>query len=248
MGWSYNSRGDERAVLFSNGNVTDLGILGTWSGGYSYSEAYSINNSGLAVGMADAGEGAITHAALFDTNNPGTVTDLGTLGGSYSWATSINDLGQIVGYSNVAGNRGNSIEHAFLYYNGVMKDLSPGSTYSFAYSVNNHGQAVGAIDGAAVIWDTDSGTATNLKILTSGATGWYLGSALGINDKGQIVGTGKLNGQSHVFLLTPLAPQPDHIVIKPIDQMVAVGASIYPLPQQSTMHKTMCCQPRLTGA
>jgi probable HAF family extracellular repeat protein len=40
-----------------------------------------------------------------------SITDLGTLGGSYSYAYGINDLGQVVGYSRTASGR----DHAVLW-------------------------------------------------------------------------------------------------------------------------------------
>jgi probable HAF family extracellular repeat protein len=135
------------------------------------------------------------------------VTDLGTLGGTYSRATSINDSGQVVGNSNIAGDPGNNIHHAFLYSNGTMIDLGTmGGTNSYANSINNLKQVVGVTDWGATIWDISVDTVYDLNILVNGATGWTLENATDINDKGQIVGTGKLNGQEHIFLLTPVAP------------------------------------------
>ena len=71
-----------------------------------------------------------------------TVTDLGTLpGGSASAAYSINNSGQVVGYSTTSGNN-----HAFLYSGGTMNDLGtlPGGDGSSANSINNSGQVVGS--------------------------------------------------------------------------------------------------------
>jgi probable HAF family extracellular repeat protein len=48
------------------------------------------------------------------------LTDLGTLGGSSSVVYDINSKGQVVGYSDLAGN---TAYDPFLYRGGVMKDL-----------------------------------------------------------------------------------------------------------------------------
>ena len=48
-----------------------------------------------------------------------TLTDLGTLGGTYSQAWGINNAGQVVGQANIP----NEAEHAFLYSGSTMTDL-----------------------------------------------------------------------------------------------------------------------------
>src|SRR6516225_6105669 len=82
---------------------TDLGALPD----VGPSTAAAINNDGQVVGAANVGDGDRRHAVLWEN---GAMTDLGTLGGNESVATSINDQGQVVGYS-----RG-----AFLWQGGVM--------------------------------------------------------------------------------------------------------------------------------
>ena len=67
--------------------------------------------------------------------------DLGTLGGTSSSARDINDLGQVVGESQIAGD---TEMHAFLFTNGEMKDLGTlGGTMSTACGINNKGEVVG---------------------------------------------------------------------------------------------------------
>ena len=71
------------------------------------------------------------------------MTDLGTLGGSFSIAYSINDIGQVVGRS--SNSDGNS--HAFLWEDGVMSDLGTlGGRSSKTLDINETGQAVGLSD------------------------------------------------------------------------------------------------------
>ncbi len=123
-----------------------------------------------------------------------TITDLGTLGGSYSYASGINNSGQVVGSSKIAGD---TTDHAFLYSNGTMSDIGMGSSStatnsaSSASAINNSGQVVGTSYG------TGNGLFGNAAVLYSNGTTSMLwgGSpssienyATGINDRGQVVG------------------------------------------------------------
>ncbi|MCX7745792.1 MAG: hypothetical protein N2645_02725 [Clostridia bacterium] len=124
--------------------------------------------------------------------------DLGTLGGSSSYAHSVNERGQIVGYSFVSGDQ----THAFLSENGTMKGLGTlGGSSSYADSINENGQIVGA---SALTGDTLSHAFLweNGAMKDLGTLGGSSSAAYGINDKGQIVGTSDLaqDGQKHAFL------------------------------------------------
>lgn len=78
-----------------------------------------------------------------------TITNLGNLGGSsdssiaqpQAFATAINNSGQIVGSAYTAGR----VEHAFLYQNGAMADLTAtyGVTIGGAKDINNAGVIAG---------------------------------------------------------------------------------------------------------
>src|SRR5829696_2238638 len=71
------------------------------------------------------------------------VQDLGTLGGSSSYATGINDSGQVIGDSYTSAGE----QHAFLYDVGAtpkMQDLGTlGGSSSYATGINDSGQVVG---------------------------------------------------------------------------------------------------------
>ena len=68
-------------------------------------------------------------------------TDLGTLGGSYSQACDINEHGQVVGYSYIAGD---AAYRGFIWdrTNGIVPLGTLGGTNSYAYGLNNLGQVV----------------------------------------------------------------------------------------------------------
>ena len=73
-----------------------------------------------------------------------SVTDLGTLGGTFSFGQSINNLGQVTGDANTAARQ----RHAFLYSNGQMIDLNNvidpglGVTLINGMGINDQGQIV----------------------------------------------------------------------------------------------------------
>lgn len=76
------------------------------------------------------------------------VVDLGTLGGSMSYAQAINNSGQITGASSLAGDPvdslGNPIFHTFLYRNRQMVDLGTlGGDSSFGNAINDFGRVIG---------------------------------------------------------------------------------------------------------
>ena len=124
--------------------------------------------------------------------------DLGTLGGSESFAYAINDKGQVVGESRIAGDQET---HIFLYDHGHLVDLSvrynigSGSYVPTANDINNRGQIVGNLsNGHAAL--LSKGVTTDL-----GTFGGVFSSALGINNSGQIVGYySSPDGFNHAFL------------------------------------------------
>ena len=115
------------SAITSSYTVTDLGNL----------TVNAINDAGQIVGSKND-HGAI----LWDK---GKITNLGTLGRRYSYAYDINNKGQVVG--EVKTKKG--IQHAFLWQNGVMKDLntlipaSSGWKLLYATDINNKGQIIG---------------------------------------------------------------------------------------------------------
>jgi probable HAF family extracellular repeat protein len=86
------------------------------------------------------------------------ITDLGTLGGSFSYANGINASGLVVGFSSAAGD---ATVGAFLYSGGVMTNLGAlGGSASAANGTNASGQAVG--------YSSEAGNAAEFAYLYSG--------------------------------------------------------------------------------
>ena len=153
--------------------VVELGAL--VEGGRA--SAWDVNHSGQVVGRA-ATVPPITydHACLWYN---GVITDLGTLGGPTSFATGINDVGQVVGAADDPDGM-----HPFLWEDSVMKDLSTlGGPRGVAWDINNNGQIVGGLGQTAFLWA--SGVLTDLGGLDPD---YPYAEAFAINDNGVIVG------------------------------------------------------------
>jgi probable HAF family extracellular repeat protein len=193
------------ATLWNNSTAIDLTPNLS-----NFSYAYSINDTGAIVG-------AIGSRAAFWEN--GSFYYLDSLGGTYSEAYSNNNSGQAVGYSYTIGD---AAIHATLWENDTAIDLGTlnGMNYSVASDINSVGQIVGwsSIESNngyhATLWS--NGVAIDLNDLIDN-TDWFLKGAASINDKGQIVGNGIINGEQHAFLLTPDSatpvPEPSTIVL-----------------------------------
>jgi MYXO-CTERM domain-containing protein len=135
-GTSDTATGLPHAFLY-DGTMHDLGSLGGASHGLA------INSSGEVVGESYPSGGGFLHAFLYD----GTMHDLAVIGAgttNNSYATGINDRGQVVGY--LAG----ASDQPFLYdsVHGVVNLntlIVPGSGWSLisAADINNAGQIVG---------------------------------------------------------------------------------------------------------
>ena len=194
------------------GKITADADLGTLGG--KISEAYGINASGQTVGNASVIGNVASHA--YRTTATGKIndaSDLGTLGGSDSTALGINDLGQVVGGAAILGD---AVRHAFRTTpNGTITlaaDLGNlGGTYAAGFSINAIGQTVGeswlADNTLHAFFVDKTGPMLDLNSLIDSNSGWVLNQANGINDSGQIVGNGTINGLPHAYVLTP-TPEP----------------------------------------
>jgi len=192
-----------RAYLWQHGVKTDLGTLGTGNDAV----AGLVNALGQVAGVsytnttANQTSGIPTQDPFFwEQGKP--MVDTGTLGGTLGYPNWLNNKGQLVGQSNLAGD---NIYHPFLWQKGrKMRDLGTlGGDSGTATWINDAGEIVGGTWTKAnrafhaVLWR--NGKAHDLGVLT----GYKHSLAYSINSKGQIVGclTNDLtNGCSRGFL------------------------------------------------
>jgi probable HAF family extracellular repeat protein len=183
-------------LLTKTGDLQDLGTLGGCC-----SSAAAINRSGDVVGFSTMPGDQDTHGFLW--TNAGGMEDLGVIGsGTYSFANAVSISGEVFG---IANSSQNGTREAYFWTQGTgMESLGTGLG-SAVYGVNASGQLVGICGGdrnLALLW-TSAHHGQNLNNLIPPSSGWLLNAAYGINNSGQIVASGTINGQTHAALLTP---------------------------------------------
>lgn len=175
-----------------------------------------INNLGQFVGNGPGGPFIGTSAGITYPNIPDVVAFNG-----------INDLGEVVGTG-------------FTYQSGVLTPISIGGNYTVAKGINDAGQIVGFydVDGSPVAFE-ESGSTLNVLfpdlvgsssaayginnngvIVGTGSFGSFYdvngtlydaGNIFAVNDLGQTVGIGSVNGEGpfSVYVATPVPDVPE---------------------------------------
>ena len=199
----------QHAFMWENGKMTDIATLGG-----TYAFAQCANNQGQVIGQStligdvncvpgDPINTCTQHAFSWDH---GTLTDLGTLGGTFSLANWINEGGETVGFATTSGD---AEGHATLWKNGVITDLGilDGDCFSQAWAINSKGQIVGQS------FNCDTGTSRTVlwdkRVMVDLNVASVDFEPLDINDRGEITGdyfpADCLNAGfcSHAFILVP---------------------------------------------
>ena len=188
------STSETHAFVWQDGVTHDLGTLGGPDSGPEMN-----NERGEVVGWSYTSFVAnpSTHTPNVDpffwSAEDGKMTDLGSFGGTFGAPFWLNNRGQVVGASNLAGDQ---TFHPFLWSRGKLNDLGTLGGYTgAAFMLNDAGETVGYADlppnplgcsGLSCIhhgflWK--DGVMTDLGTLSDPCS-----RALSINEDGQIVG------------------------------------------------------------
>lgn len=141
VGYAYNEaagRGEAAAGWLDASGQLQLELLGVLSGATS-SEAIAVSSNGAWI-VGSSGTSAFAWSS--DTG----LIALGTLGGIDSTALDVNDMGQVVGYSDT---NGAFSEAAFIWENGTLRDLNDVAQtghkphLTWATSINEAGHITG---------------------------------------------------------------------------------------------------------
>ncbi len=181
----------------------------------------AINNSGfLALGgfSQNGGPGcAGTLAPFYYPGGKGIATSsnlsldevgpAGTIYGDGSAITDMNDAGHVVGFSPITNTNNTA---TFVSNGSSAQEIDSPVAQQYASiignAINNADVVVGNYAGTkssrAFVWV--SGTLKDLNtLIPASCSQWVLTNAQDVNDSGEIVGTGTLNGIPHGFLLVP---------------------------------------------
>jgi probable HAF family extracellular repeat protein len=198
---------------WANGTLTNLGAL---PGGSNCSEPFWVNDRGEIVGTSENGlvdplaNVNQTRAVLWQD---GQIMDLGSFGGYQNAAQSINNRGQISGFSlNTTpdpyslneffffGSSNGTQTRAFIWQNGQMQDLGTLGTGNdaAAFGINEHGQIVGYGYTSAVpnpvtgLPPIDPFFWENGQITDIGGFGGAFGLPSFLNNRGQVIGVSSI--------------------------------------------------------
>jgi hypothetical protein len=209
--YSGSAESGRAAWLYDLGVTTRLGFVGDAydsTGGAHFSEAKSLNDAGQVIGISYRYNGSLAFGQSAWLYDDGTTTRLGFTdsahtrsdGYQYSWTSSINGAGKVVGWSYRNGG-----QSAWLYDQGITTRLGlidpahPNSDKSEAISINTSGQVAGNSDysltsslyfGQAA-WLYEGGTTTRVGLTDSEHThsnSCKYSEAMSLNQTGNVVG------------------------------------------------------------
>jgi probable HAF family extracellular repeat protein len=207
-----------QAVFWPKSNAAPV-YLSHLSDEFPQSSANSINSSGNILGDGCVPQFGECHA-VFWASSTSTPVALASPGGEFIYT----DVGLVNGFSPGLNNAGSMVGFAynadFSQFRAVFwaSSSSPavilGTTDEFingtGEGISNKGQIVGEAynsdfsDLHAFMWPSSTSQGIDLNMLIPPDLGWELVVARGINNRGEIVGAGFLNGELHAYALIPV--------------------------------------------
>lgn len=169
--------------------------------GSTFSRGFGLNNSGVVAGSVINADGVVvaftlSHQGIWYSDEPVASNGLPVI------RFSVNDRGEVAGHKIVPGGIS-----PVVWKNGQAHDLDllPGYQYGEVFDINASGQMVGEslngnyaapTDYRATVFSLDGGA------IDLGTLGGNIASAIGINDKGEIVGFAETTtpGETRAFL------------------------------------------------
>jgi len=176
-----------RAFLWEKGQMKDLGTLGgPDAAGIFVNEHGQVAGASYLNSTPNATTGVPTEDPFLWTKDKGMI-DLGRLGGTFGFPIALNNRGQVVGQSNIAGDQ---VADPFLWDGEKLIDLytsTLGGSPLTAEALNDAGEVAGVATFPnrpfdAYVWR--NGLATDLGAVGNDGCSW----AHAMNARGQIVG------------------------------------------------------------
>jgi probable HAF family extracellular repeat protein len=224
VGLFYAQDQSTHGFLWSNGLWSDLGNVGG-----SFTVPLGVNESGMVVGESDSSDipdpifqVPPQHSFVWQA---GVITDLGEIfGGKFSYASDIDEAGNVVGASDLAGDRASA---AYFLKNGTITQLPglPGYDGIWSEGMNHRGQLVGSAGHVtsdplysppvgvlecpctAVLWE--GGKAIDLSTRVGGK--WTFWEATSINDNGEILAHSATPSDGAVLLIPQSGSHPQPV-------------------------------------